>query len=91
MDIVIRPIPPGSYVPIRTDAISCTYDMDGFTLMNAVLISHRLDRKYFEHTADWHRKIKYLAIVHPPLEPWEPTVITTTSKVRWDGNPPKKE
>ena len=37
MEVVIRPIEHGTYIPMTVDAISCTYNMDGFTPMNAIL------------------------------------------------------
>jgi hypothetical protein len=38
--IELRPISHGSYVASDADVISCTYNMDGFTPMNSVLVAH---------------------------------------------------
>lgn len=84
MEVLIRPVPHASYAPIKTDAISCTYDMDGFTLMNAVLIAHRLDREHFRMCAHMHEGAQFRAIAHGDKKP---LVITTTKTERWDSDP----
>ena len=52
MEIVLRPVPHAAYESVKTDAISCTYDMDGFTLMSAVLSQLGLDREHFDLTPE---------------------------------------
>jgi hypothetical protein len=84
MEVLIRPVPHGSYAPIKTDAISCTYDVDGFTLMNGVLIAHRLDREHFKMCAHMHEGALFRAIAHGDKKP---LVITTTKTERWDSEP----
>jgi len=37
VEVVIRPVVHGRYEATKTDAVSRTYEIDGFTLMNAVL------------------------------------------------------
>lgn len=82
MEVLIRPVPHACYEPIKTDAISCTYDMDGFTLMNAVLISHGLDREYFRGCARMHEDAPFRVIAHGDEKP---LVITTTKTECWDS------
>lgn len=82
MEVLIRPVPHACYEPIKTDAISCTYDMDGFTLMNAVLISHGLDREYFRGCARMHAGSQFRVIAHGDEKP---LVITTSKTERWDS------
>ena len=84
MEILIRPVPHACYEPIKTDAISCTYDMDGFTLMNAVLISHGLDREYFRGCARMHEDAPFRVIAHGDEKP---LVITTSKTERWNSEP----
>lgn len=84
MEILIRAVPHEGYEPIETDAISCTYDMDGFTLMNAVLIQHGLDREHFRKCAYMHESEKFRVISHGDEKPF---VITTTKTERWNSEP----
>lgn len=84
MEILIRPVPHACYEPIDIDAISCTYDVEGVTLMNAVLIQHRLDREYFRKCAHMHAGEKFRVATHGDKKP---VVITTTKTERWDSEP----
>ena len=82
MEVLIRPVPHAGYKPLKADAISCTYDMDGFTLMNAVLIAHGLDREHFRSCARMHEGSQFRVIAHGDEKP---LVITTTKTERWDS------
>lgn len=84
MEVLLRPVPHLAYEPVETDAISCTYDMDGFTLMNAVLIQHGLDREHFRKCTHMHSDGKFRVISHGDEKP---LVITTTKTERWDSEP----
>lgn len=84
MEVLLRPVPHLAYEPVKTDAISCTYDMDGFTLMNVVLIQHGLDREHFRKCAHMHSGGKFRVISHGDEKP---LVITTTKTERWDSEP----
>jgi hypothetical protein len=84
MEVLLRPVPHLAYEPVETDAISCTYDMDGFTLMNAVLIQHGLDREHFRKCAHMHSGGKFRVISHGDEKP---LVITTTKTERWNSEP----
>ncbi|WP_341685740.1 hypothetical protein [Limnohabitans sp.] len=84
MEVLIRPVPHACYEPVNTDAIACTYDMDGFTLMNAVLIAYGLDREHFRSCARMHEGRQFRVIVHGDEKP---LVITTTKTERWDSEP----
>ncbi len=88
MDFLIRPVPHAAYEPVKADAISCTFDTDGFTLMNAVLIQHGLDREYFRKCAYMHAGEKFRVISHGDEKPF---VITTTKTERWDSEPTATE
>ena len=75
MEVVIRPIEHGSYTPIPVDAISCTYNMDGFTPMNAILAAYDLDREHFRKCGRMHEGPKLRIICHGdcyerPQEKW---------------------
>ena len=82
MEVVIRPVVHGQYQVIESDAISCTYDLDGFTLMNAVLSQLGLDREHFRKCAHMHAGKKFRVISHGDEKPF---VITTTKTERWDS------
>lgn len=84
MEIVIRSIAYGSYEAARTDAVSCTYDMDGFTLMSAVLSQLGLDREHFRKCGELHAGSKYRVISHGDKKPF---VITTTKTEHWESEP----
>lgn len=88
MEVLIRPVPHAGYAPIKTDAISCTYDMDGFTLMNAVLIAHRLDRAHFRMCAHMHEDDQFRVIAHRDKKP---LVITSTKTEHWNSEPSATE
>ena len=74
MEVVIRPVARGRYEAVRTDAVSCTYDMNGFTLMSAVLSQLGLDREHFRKCARMHEGEKFRVISHGDEKPF---VITT--------------
>lgn len=82
MEIVLRLVPHAAYESVKTDAISCTYDMDGFTLMNAVLSELGLDREHFRKCANLHADGRFRVISHGEEKPF---VITTTRTERWDS------
>lgn len=84
MEIVIRPIPYGGYVPSGADGIACTYDMDGSSPMSAVLLTYGLDREHFRKCAAMHAGDKYRVISHGDEKPF---VITTTKTESWAGEP----
>ncbi len=84
MEVLIRPVPHAGYKPLKADAISCTYDMDGFTLMNDVLIAHGMDREHFRGCARMHEGRQFRVIAHGDEKP---LVITTTKTERWDSEP----
>jgi hypothetical protein len=86
MEVVIRPIEHGTYTPMTVDAISCTYDMDGFTLMNVVLIAHGLDREYYRQCGRMHEGPKFRVICHGDCYE-RPQVITVSKTERWDSEP----
>lgn len=88
MEVVIRPIEHGSYAAVQVDAISCTYDTDGFTLMNAVLIAYGLDRDHFRKISGNYEGGKFMVTAHVEMNP---IVITTTKTERWDGEPTATE
>lgn len=88
MEVVIRPVAHVAYESVKTDAISCTYDMDGFTLMNEVLKAYRLDREHFRKCASMHESRKFRVISHGDKKPF---VITTTKTERWDSEPSATE
>ncbi|MDP2443765.1 hypothetical protein [Rhodoferax sp.] len=70
------------------DAISCTYDTDGFTLMNAVLIAYGLDRDHFRKISGKYEGGKFMVTAHVEMTP---IVITTTKTERWDSEPTATE
>ena len=88
MEVVIRPVAQGSYEAARTNAVSCTYDMNGFTLMSAVLAQLGLDREHFRKCARMHEGEKFRVISHGDEKPF---VITTTKTERWDSEPTATE
>lgn len=88
MEVVIRPIEHGSYAAVQVDAISCTYDTDGFTLMNAVLIAYGLDRDHFRKMSSKYEGGKFMVTAHVEMNP---IVITTTKTERWDSEPTATE
>ncbi len=88
MEVVIRPVTYGRYEPVVTDAVSCTYDMDGFTLMSAVLSQLGLDREHFRKCAHMHEGDKFRVISHGDEKPF---VITTTKTECWDSEPSATE
>lgn len=83
MEVVIRPIPDGAYVPSEADAVACTYDMDDSSPMNAVLLQFGLDREHFSMCASMHAGDKYRVISHGDKKPF---VITTTQTYSWDSD-----
>lgn len=84
MEITLRPIPHGTYVASDADAISCTYNMDGFTPMNAVLVAHGVERAGYttKVLADIHSKRGFCAITHGDTFP---NVITSSATEAWDS------
>ena len=88
MEAVIRPIAQGSYEVARTDAVSCTYDMDGSTLMSAVLSQLGLDREHFRRRAHMHEGEKFRVISHGDERPF---VITINKAKSWASVPSATE
>lgn len=88
MEVVIRPIEHGSYAAEQVDAVSCTYDTDGFTLMNAVLIAYGLDRNYFKKISSKYEEGKFMITAHVEMNP---IIITSTKTERWDSEPSATE
>lgn len=86
MEVVIRPIEHGSYAPIPVDAFSCTYNMDGFTPMNAILAAYDLDREHFRKCARMHEGAKHRIICHGDCDA-NLQVITVSKTERWDSEP----
>lgn len=86
MEIVIRPIEHGTYAPVPVDAISCTYNMDGFTPMNAILAAYGLDREYFRKCGRMHEGSKLRIICHGDCYE-RPQVITVSKAAWWDSEP----
>ena len=84
MEVVIRPLPNGAYVPSEADAIACTYDMDDSSPMNAVLLQFGLDREHFSKCASMHAGDKFRVISHGDEKPF---VITTTQTKSCDVEP----
>jgi hypothetical protein len=84
MNITLRPIPHGSYVASDVDVISCTYNMDGFTPMNAILIQHGIERAHFtiKKLDTYHSERGFCTLVHEDVSP---NVITSTETEKWDS------
>jgi len=87
MEIVIRPVPRGSYEALFVDAISCTYNMDGFTPMNSILMAYGLDREHFRKCARMHEGPKFRIICHGDCNDEGPQVITASKTLHWDSEP----
>jgi hypothetical protein len=96
MEIDLRPISHSSYEvamghcifypPIKTDAISCTFNTNGFTPMLAVLRSHCFDTEYFFRNSvlgKWHSS-EFRVHVH---QQYSPLLLTTTKMSTWDDAP----
>ncbi len=84
MEVVIRPVMYASYQVAKTDAVSCTYDMEVLTPMRAVLSQLGLDREHFRKCAYMHEGEKFRVISHGDEKPF---VITTTKTERWESEP----
>ena len=84
MEITLRPIPHGNYMASDADVILCTYNMDGFTPMNAILIQHGIDRAHFSRKAleTYHAQRGFRTLVHEDVSP---NVITSTETQKWDS------
>lgn len=84
MEITLRPIPHGSYVASEADVISCTYNMDGFTPMNGVLVAHGIERAHFtrKDLETHHSERGFRTLVHEYVRP---NVITNTEAEKWDS------
>mgnify|MGYP000547123110 FL=1 len=84
MEITLRPIPHGSYVASDADVISCTYNMDGFTPMNSVLVAHQIERAHFTSKTleTYHSARGFRTLVHEDVKP---KVITSTETQKWDS------
>ncbi len=84
MNITLRPIPHGSYVASNAEVISCTFNMDGFTPMNAVLVAHQIERAHFTNKTleTYHSARGFRTLVHEDVSP---NVITSTETQKWDS------
>jgi hypothetical protein len=84
MEITLRPVLHGIYMASDADVISCTYNMDGFTPMNAILIQHGIERAHFSRKAleTYHAQRGFRTLVHDDVSP---NVITSTETQKWDS------
>ena len=84
MEITLRPITHGKYLASDSDVISCTYNMDGFTPMNSVLVAHQIERAHFTSKAleTYHSARGFRTLVHEDVKP---KVITSTETHKWDS------
>ena len=84
MEVTLRPISHGSYVASDADVISCTYNMDGFTPMNSVLVAHQIERAHFTSKTleTYHSARGFRTLVHEDVKP---KVITSTETQKWDS------
>jgi hypothetical protein len=82
--IELRPIPHDAYVESDADVISCTYNMDGFTPMNSVLVAHQIERAHFtSKTLETYHSVRgFRTLVHEDVEP---KIITSTETQKWDS------
>jgi hypothetical protein len=96
MEIILRPIPHSVdevtmghcvfYPPIESDAISCTFNMNGFTPMLSVLRAHGFDRELFDSNGQlekWHNE-EFRVHVHRSCSP---LLLTTSRTSTWDDAP----
>ena len=83
-DVTLRAIPHGTYVASNAEVISCTYNMDGFTPMNAVLVAHGVERAHFTNKKleTYHSVRGFRALAHEDVSP---KVITSTETKKWDS------
>ena len=84
MQITLRPIRQGTYVASDADVISCIYNMDGFSPMNAILVAHEVERAHFTRKAVdvYHSARGFRTLVHEDVSP---NVITSTETEKWDS------
>jgi hypothetical protein len=84
MEVTLRSISHGSYVASDADVISCTYNMDGFTPMNSVLVAHQIERAHFTSKTleTYHSARGFRTLVHEDVKP---KVITSTETQKWDS------
>jgi hypothetical protein len=84
MEITLRPIPHGIYMASDAEVISCTYNMDGFTPMNSVLVAHQIERAHFTSKTleTYHSARGFRTLVHEDVNP---NVITSTETQKWDS------
>lgn len=96
MEIILRSIPHSVdevkmghcvfYPPIESDAISCTFNINGFTPMLSVLRAHGIDREHIDSSRqleEWHNE-EFRVHVHRSCSP----LLLTTSRTRtWDDAP----
>ena len=77
-------MPHGSYVASDADVISCTYNMDGFTPMNSVLVAHQIERAHFTSKTleTYHSARGFRTLLHEDVKP---KVITSTETKKWDS------
>jgi hypothetical protein len=82
--ILIRAISHGAYVASDADVISCTYNMDGFTPMNSVMVAHQIERAHFtSKTLETYHSVRgFRTLVHEDVNP---IVITSTETQKWDS------
>ena len=94
IEIVLRPIPHSAdevklghcyfYPQVATDAISCTFNMDGYSPMKAVLRAHGLDEGHFQKCHQFHEAGLFRVITHGDEFP---NIITVTKTQTWNAVP----
>lgn len=100
MEVVIRPIPHSHdeyamghcifWPSAGADAISCTYNLNGFTPMTAVIremgstLPRGVDIEHFRKCARYHDRPNFRTIGHGDEKP---LIITATKTERWDSEP----
>lgn len=72
------------YPSVNTDAISCTFNMDGFTPMKAVLNAHGVDDEHFQKCRRLHEGQPFRTITHGDEFP---NIITSTKTKTWNEVP----
>ena len=96
MEIILRPIPHlvdevkmghcVFYPPSESDAISCTFNMNGFTPMWSVLRAHGFDRGLFDGIRQLEERQDEEFRVHVDRT-YSPLLITTSRTCTWDDAP----
>lgn len=84
MEVFFRAVSSGRYEPEHVDAISCTYNMGGFSPMNSVLVAYGLEREHFKnrHIERQHSARGFTVIAHGDFDP---CVITASKAKTWSS------